>query len=61
MPGMQWPSIAAPLPPNHKKKSVTPGFTDAELLYLEEVLAVVCRLPRWFLLYVVANLYPHHS
>ena len=40
MPGLHWPFVLAPLPPR-KKKRVQPGFTDEELLYLEEVLALV--------------------
>lgn len=40
MPGLHWPFVLAPLPPR-KRKRVQPGFTDEELLYLEEVLALV--------------------
>ena len=40
MPGLHWPFVLAPLPPR-RKKPVQPGFTTEELLYLEEVLAVV--------------------
>jgi len=40
MPGLHWPFVLAPLPPRRKKR-VQPGFTDEELLYLEEVLALV--------------------
>ena len=40
MPGLHWPFVLAPLPPR-RKKPVQPGFTAEELLYLEEVLAVV--------------------
>lgn len=41
MPGLHWPFVLAPLPPRRKKR-VQPGFTDEELLYLEEILALVC-------------------
>jgi len=44
MPGLHWPFVLAPLPPR-RKKPVQPGFTAEELLYLEEVLAVVRPLP----------------